>query len=342
MKFHEKITLDDILIVPGYSEIETRKNIDISNWLGKDIHCDIPIISSPMTTISEEKMCIEMYYNGGLGILHRFNSIKEQCKMVERIKKVNNNILFGAAIGVKKEDIERAIKLYQYEVVFIVIDIAHAHSILVERMIKSLRDSGIGCHIMAGSIATKQAYIDLCQWGVDSVKVGIGPGSICQTRAKTGCGYPLAASLIEIVEEKKNLNIPICVDGGMKTPGDITKCLALGADFIITGRLLTGTDETPGEIITKNNKKYKLYAGMASKVVQNNKKDKTYSIEGVSKLVKYKGSVKNVIENIVQNIKSGFSYVGANNLKELREKAKFVRISQASYLEGLPHIKFVK
>ncbi len=333
------LTFDDILLVPQYSDVKSRSEINIGNNLDDNLHLSLPIIASPMDTVCESSMANQMSNNGGLGIIHRYNTIGEQVEHVRKSKENNDNII-GAAVGVSDDCEERALALYDAGANVICIDIAHGHHILMKRALLVLKDMfGDSMHIMAGNVATKEAVCDLAKWGADSIRVGIGGGSICSTRIQTGHGVPNLAAIMDCSSAKLDRPVPLIADGGIKNPGDIVKALALGADFVMIGSLLAGTVETPGEIIySKDNSRFKAYRGMASKDAQMNWRGRVSSLEGVSTFVPLRGSAADILQDMERSIRSGFSYSGAHNIKEFREKANFVMQTSAGLQESRTHI----
>lgn len=334
----EALTYDDVLLVPQYSDIESRKEIDISSVLDNKIELSSPIISSPMDTVTEDSMAIAMSASGGMGIVHRYNDIDEQVSLIENLCKagVKNP---AAAIGVTGDFLDRATALYDAGTKILCVDIAHGHHALMKDTLRQLREVfGSEVHLMAGNVATKDGYDALVDWGADSVRCNIGGGSICSTRIQTGHGVPGLQTIFDCAAS--NRDVPIIADGGIKNSGDIVKALAAGADFIMVGSLLAGTDETPGVVVTeRGGKSYKLYRGMASREAQNAWRGRlTSAPEGVSTTVPYRGPVADILYNLNMGIRSGFSYSGARSLTEFQARAKFVRQTNASQVESGTHI----
>jgi len=329
----EMLAFDDVLLVPQYSEIESRANVNLNQNLDSNIKLKIPIISSPMDTVTGAEMAQAISGLGGLGIIHRYNTIEEQAAMVRKVSG-----LVGAAIGITGDFEERSTALYDAGARVLCLDVAHGHHVLMERALKTLKDIyGNDVHLMAGNVATLEGFNDLADWGADSVRCGIGGGSICTTRIQTGHGLPGLATIFECAQSDRDAKI--IIDGGIKNSGDIVKALASGADFVLLGSLLSGTDETPGEVfVGPSGGLLKDYRGMASAAAQNNWRSKVASHEGVVSTVPYKGPVKEVLGELERGIRSGLSYSGANNLKELRHKAVFCKQSDASKYESTPHI----
>ena len=335
-----KLAFDDVLLEPQYSEIGSRSLIDTCSELHLDCELKIPIIASPMDTVTSTDMAIAMHRHGGLGVIHRYNSIREQVELI-RGTYIGGMCNAGAAVGIAGDYLERALELVKAGVNIICVDAAHGHHVHMKKTIMQLRKYlGYNIHIMAGNVATAAGFQDLVDWGADSIRVGIGGGSICTTRIQTGHGVPTFQSILDCADYARTSGVKLIADGGIKNSGDIVKALAGGADFVIVGSLLAGTDESPGEVITDLNtgKKYKKYRGMASFEAQEDFKGASYHVEGVSSRAPYRGPVGEVINKLSAGIRSGFSYSGAINLEELRERAKFIRQSDCSTRESTAHI----
>jgi IMP dehydrogenase len=335
MNNRESLCFDDVLIVPQFSDIISRKHIDIGGTLS-DIKFSLPIISAPMDTVTESAMVNVMEKHGGLGIIHRYNTIDEQVKMVYRsINAGTKNI--GAAIGVTNDFIDRATALCDAGVKIICVDVAHGHHVMVRHALEVLRNTfGTTVHIVAGNVATLKGFNDLADWGADSIRVGIGGGSICSTRIQTGHGIPTLQSVIECSQSDRDAKI--IADGGIKSSGDIVKALAAGADFVIIGSLLAGTTQAPGEVFYRGGEKFKSYRGMASKEAQKDWRGAASSLEGISAVVPFKGSAGAILNELKRGIRSGLSYTGARDLLKLRAKAQFIKQSAAAQIEGSTHI----
>jgi len=329
------LSFDDVLLVPQYSDIESRTVLSTKNSLG-DIGLDLPIISSPMDTVTELDMLVAMEMNGGLGIIHRYNSVDDQSKLVKQAKVVEvNNV--GAAIGVTGDYLERAQALVEAGANVLCVDVAHGHHSMMKTALASLRKVfGNSVHIMAGNVATGEGACALAEWGADSVRVGVGGGSICSTRLVSGHGVPTFQTVMDCVEA--GCPIPIIADGGMKTSGDIVKALAAGADFVMLGSMLAGTDQAPGQVFDAGNKKYKVYRGMASSEAQINWRGKTSTPEGISTTIPYKGDVNTILADLKGGIQSGMSYSGARTINDLQAKARFVQQTTAGQAESFTHI----
>ena len=330
------ITFDDVLLEPQFSDIRSRSKVDISSKLTEDILLTLPIISAPMNTVTESHMAIAMANAGGLGIIHRYNSIEGQVSIVSAVVSAVDTPV-GAAIGTTGDFMDRATALYDAGARILCVDIAHGHHILMkEALLELRREFYNSVHIVAGNVATLKAFNDLADWGADSIKVGVGGGSICSTRILTGHGVPTLQSVLDC--SRSDRDAKLIADGGIKNSGDMVKALAMGADFVMSGSLLAGTTETPGESFLKNGVRYKVYQGMASKEAQITWKGTYASIEGVTHSVPFRGSVKPVLRDLENGIRSGFSYSGALNLRELQTKAQFVKQTSAGHYESNTHI----
>lgn len=336
-KMYTALSFDDVLLEPQFSEIESRSIIDIGNHLGNHYYA-LPVISAPMDTVTEVEMAKEMVCSGGLGIIHRYNTIDAQVKLCKELCKGKPHPQVGAAIGVTGDYLERAQALIEAGVEIICVDVAHGHHSLMKDALKILRQKFYQIHIMAGNVATPQAFRDLANWGANSIKVGIGGGSICSTRLQTGHGIPTLQSVMDCKMASAESKVKLIADGGIKTSGDIVKALAAGADFVMVGSLLAGTREAPGSLFHTETGPVKIYRGMASKEAQKDWKGKYSSNEGISTTIPYRGSVLNILSDLEKGITSGFSYSGVRNLLALQNRAKFVQQTNAGHKESRAHI----
>ena len=335
----EVFTYDDLLLVPQYSDIRSREEVSIETDLDDRIHLTIPIIASPMDTVSEEDTAVSMGYAGGVAVIHRYNSIEEQTGIIASIISAEEDCLVGAAIGVTGDYLERALALYAAEVDFICLDVAHGHSILMKEALETLRKKlPEDLHIMAGNVATVEGFNDLADWGANSIRCNIGGGSICTTRIQTGHGVPGLQTILDCARSDRNAKI--IADGGLKNSGDIVKALAAGADAVMLGSLLAGTSESPGRLFrSATGELRKEYRGMASAEAQMAWRGKVSSLEGVAHSVPFRGSLYTILEDLERGIRSGLSYSGARSIKELQAKAQWIRQTGASQVESSAHIK---
>lgn len=343
--FREALTYDDVLLEPQFSDIESRKEVNIGNWLDEErgLWFNLPLIASPMDTVCEDKMAITIGKMGGLGIVHRYNTIDKQCEIAEIISNEIPTSKFGCAIGITGDYLERAEALVEGGVKILCLDVAHGDHVLMKNALITLREKlGNDVHLMAGNVATLEGVDNLASWGANSIRVGIGGGSICSTRIQTGHGVPSLDSVIQCT--RTNYNVAIIADGGIKTSGDIVKALAARADFAMLGSILAGSSDTPGEVFVsaRNGDATKVYRGMASKDAQMDWRGKSSSLEGISTTIPYKGETSEIINQLENGIRSGFSYSGARTINQLWYKARFVKQTSAGTRESDTHILYKK
>jgi len=342
----EALTFDDVTMAPKYSEV-LPSEVDTSAKLSKNLILKIPLLSSAMDTVTESKMAIAIAKAGGIGVIHRNLDIKKQIQEIKKVKK--QKLLVGAAVGAGPLELKRAKAILNENIDLIVVDTAHGHSKKVAEIIKAIKKMKTKkTTLCAGNIATAEAAKFLIKLGVDIVKVGIGPGSICTTRLVAGIGVPQLSAIIEVKKGVKNKKIKIISDGGIKYSGDIAKALSAGADAVMIGSLFAGSLETPGKLIKKNNKLYKSFRGMGSvgamnkgsadRYFQTKQKDTSkYVPEGVEGFVKYKGNVKSIIYKLIGGLKSSMGYLGAKKITFLKNKPNFVKITKAGFYESMVH-----
>jgi len=351
------LTYDDILLVPKYSEIETRSSINLATLVSRRYGILRPYVASCMDTVCEYKMAIKMVELGGVGCIHRFMSVDEQCEQVSKVLEfITTNHMYEewgvmyddwhseikdipvmAAVGVNDSDIERAQRLVNCGANIILIDVAHGHHKNVKKMIQLLRDVlPEKVDIIAGNISTEESALDLCEWGADGLRVGIGGGSLCTTRIQTGHGVPNVTSIIDCV---KGAKVPVMADGGIRSSGDIAKALSVGADCVMLGSLLAGTKESPGKIVEKSNGSlFKRYRGSASLETKSTHGQSTRHVEGESTLIPFKGSVDFIIEKLTDGVKSALSYSGSDTIKNFQLKSEVIEITPSGMLESKPHL----
>jgi len=471
LELKEGLTFDDVLLVPKYSDITSRSQTDLTTKLSRNISINIPFVSANMDTVTESTMAVVIARAGGIGIIHRFLTIKEQAHEVLKVKRsgsimienpysitsdksvqdaldyandmeisgllvvdsnskligiiterdllfadpkfriedvmtkdvvtakfgvsldeskeilhkhrieklpivddsglvkglitskdITNNAdfpnaskdkkgrpLVGAAVGVKGDFLERSESLLEAGVDVLVVDIAHGHSENAMSTIRNIKKAFPNCELIAGNTATAQGAEDLIKAGVDAVKVGVGSGSICITRVITGSGVPQLTAVMDCAKVGKEYGIPIISDGGTRTSGDATKALASGASSVMIGSMLGGTDESPGTVLTKNGKRFKVYRGMASLAASIGRKSKEtgfisldddlndYVAEGVEAMVPYKGTVTDILKQLTGGVRSGLSYCGAHTITQMQENAEFIKMSRAGFTESQPH-----
>ena len=342
----EALTFDDVLLEPKYSDIlpsDTNTNIKLST----NLKLKIPLLSSAMDTVTESKMAISIAKAGGIGVIHRNLSVDDQIKEVRKVK--SKKLLVGSAIGVSNTEFERAKKIIKQDIDLLVIDTAHGHSKKVEDIIKKIKKiKSNKTALCAGNIATFEAAKFLINLGVDILKVGIGPGSICTTRIVAGIGVPQITAILEAKKARKDKKISIIADGGIKFSGDIVKALVAGADAVMIGSLFAGSKETPGKIFKFKGKQYKGFRGMGSigamnkgsadRYFQKKQSDNSkYVPEGVEGLVKYKGPVDKIIFQLMGGLKSSMGYLGSKDIITLKKNNKFVKITKAGFYESMVH-----
>jgi len=453
------LTFDDVLLVPVPSRVSSRKDTDISSNLTPNIKLSIPLISANMDTVTGSAMAIAMAKLGGVGVIHRFNTINEQVEEVVRVKREQNVVILnpytvslddtlakvkqiaiekgvsgfpvvngkklvgiitkrdyifekddskkvrelmtkepitasygisteeakrilskkkveklllvgkhgelkgmitakdimlseqgngvtkdkrgrlvvGAAVGIVGDHKERAKALVDAGADFIVVDVANGYLQKVADTVRYIK-SNYDIDVIAGNVATKEGVVQLAKAGADAIKIGIGPGGACLTRTVAGVGYPQLSAIIDC----SGADVPIIADGGIKKSADLSKAIAAGVDTVMVGSLLAGTDESPGSIVTKENRNYKLYRGMASISAYADKTSKLneivdiegYTPEGTEMLVEYKGSAVKIVNNLVNGLRSAMTYLNARNLKEFREHANFVKLTEAGMKES--------
>ena len=466
------LTYDDVLLVPQYSDVASRRKLSTQTRLTRKIILQAPVVSANMDTVTESVMAITMAREGGIGIIHRFMTIDEQVRQIDRVKKAESfvvenpialtvshtvgdvkkiveetytggilvldsheclvgiittrDLLFekdsrkllseimtrdvvsappdttleqaekilhqhrieklplvdsngklaglitlkdimkiseypkatkdsrgrlavGAAVGVKSTEIKRVERLLEAGADCIVVDIAHGDSRLEMDIIKTIRKQFASAQIIGGNVATAEGTQRLIDAGVDAVKVGVGPGSICITRIVAGAGVPQLTAVMNCAQVARPQNIPLIADGGIRASGDVVKALAAGASSVMIGSLLAGTDESPGLLMTRKGHRYKVSRGMASlqanvarkvregegEITQEEIED--YVSEGVEAAVPYRGSAREMLSQLIGGLQSGMSYTNAHTIDELYENAVFTRVTDVGLAESRPH-----
>lgn len=356
------LTFDDVLLIPAKSDVLPNE-VDLSVQLAKNIKLQVPFLSAGMDTVTENSMAIAMALQGGMGVIHKNMTIQDQAGEVATVKGVDltgnfdraavddqKRLLVAAAVGVTSDTFDRAQALLDAGADAIVIDTAHGHSAGVLRKIKEIRDHFPDATLIAGNVATGEGAQALYEAGVDVVKVGIGPGSICTTRVVAGVGVPQITAIYDAAAVARKYGKTIIADGGIKYSGDIVKALAAGGNAVMLGSMFSGTTEAPGEIFEDNGKKYKSYRGMGSMAAMSqshgssdryfqggvNEANKLVP-EGIEARVEYKGDVSDIIFQLVGGLRSGMGYTGAGTIQALIDNAQFVQISNAGLVESHPH-----
>lgn len=341
----DALCFDDILLVPRRSSVPSRHSVNTQMYIGRGsriIKLDFPIIAAPMDTVCDTDMCIAMGKAGGMGILHRYMSYEDQLKKAKSL--VNLEIIFGVAIASNNGFIRHAKDLVDAGVRLLLVDTANGHGSYAVDAVRELRAKFPDVHIMAGNVATSDGFARLAAAGADSIRVGIGGGSACTTRLVSGHGIPTLASIMDCDNWKEKYaehgidECSIIADGGIRNSGDMVKAFAAGADAVMIGSMLAGTDEAPGNVFTDGDgRTVKAFRGMASAEAQKDASGNVSVAEGVSTTVPYKGPVNHILDNIRGGIGSGCSYSGVHNIFELSSFAKYVKVGPSSLGESKPH-----
>ncbi|MBC7463908.1 MAG: IMP dehydrogenase [Actinobacteria bacterium] len=343
------LTYDDVLLLPDASDV-VPSEVDTSTRLTRNISLKIPLASSAMDTVTESEMAIAMAKAGGIGIIHRNLPIEAQ---VTHVKLVKNVGLAGAAVGVGEDGFARAQALIEAGVDVVVVDTAHGHHRAVLESIARIKKFSPTTQVIGGNIATRAGAQALINAGADAVKVGVGPGSICTTRVVAGVGVPQITAIMEASKACGKAGIPLIADGGLQYSGDIVKALVAGADSVMLGSLLAGCDESPGELVEIDGRKYKAYRGMGSLSAMQSREKKSYSKdrymqddvlsddklvpEGIEGKVIYRGSLASVVQQLVGGLRAGMGYAGAPDIAYLRREGRLIQITSAGLQESHPH-----
>lgn len=349
MEVKVALSFDDVLLIPQHSEIASRKDPSTVINLSKNVTLQIPIISSCMDTVTGTEMAIAMWKMGGLGIIHRYNTIQEQIDMLVNVFAVGANC--AIAIGATGDFFERAKTLVDHGANILCIDVAHGDSMLVENAIKVLRSNFTNnLTIIAGNVATGPGCERLINAGADAIRCGIGGGSLCTTRIITAHGIP---TLQTIMDCKEYLYVHgykdycLLADGGIRNSGDLVKSIAAGANAVILGQLLAATTESPGKLIETRDRDntpicYKKYRGMASYQAQADWRPETRNNivpEGEETILEYKGNMDKIINRLVGGLRSGMTYSNAMTIQDLQYNARFIQITSSGLQESKPHAK---
>ncbi len=350
----EALTFDDVLLLPAESLV-LPKDVDLKTKLTRDITLNIPLLSAAMDTVTEARLAIAIAQEGGLGIIHKNMTIEQQASEVLKVKKFESGVgkdplRVGAAVGAGVESNERIAALLSAGVDILVVDTAHGHSKGVIERVRWIKKNYPHVPVIAGNIATAQAAKALADAGVDAVKVGIGPGSICTTRIVTGVGVPQITAISNVSEALHKTHIGVIADGGIRYFGDVCKAIAAGASAVMIGSLFAGTEEAPGEVELYQGRSYKAYRGMGSlgAMAQRNGSSDRYFQEGMTaadKLVPegiegrvpYKGNLMTVVNQLMGGLRSGMGYTGCANIEKLRTQAEFIRVTSSGVRESHVH-----
>lgn len=346
----EGLSFDDVLIVPNqHCEIGSRKDPDVSVVLDeeRDLVLSEPVIASPMDTVASPELLGAMSAAGTFGIMHRYGSYRDQVETVAAARElalaeramVFENDLFAVSIGSKDafcDDLDELLDC----VSIVCVDVANGDSVDSVNMVRNLRRYQPNLHIIAGNVATPQGFHRLCEAGADSIRVGIGPGSACSTRTMTGIGVPQLTAIMWCREIADNYNVKLIADGGIRTPADLSKAMAAGADIAMLGSAFAGSAESPGDVFEdENGRLVKKFRGMASEAAQRSRGTKGKIVpEGVEGTVPYRGTVRDVIDFYVGGLRSSMTYVNARNLDEYWMNTEFMKVSKAAVVESNPHL----
>ena len=334
----EALCFDDILLVPQSSDIKSRKDINLR--MG---YYDLPIVSSPMDTVTGWEMAAHISKAGGLGIIHRYMNTAERINQTlmaisgaggDRIACYGIGVAISAKEAMDSQFIEDIIST---GAMWVCIDTANGHGDACALAVRSLKSRYPKLKVMAGNVSTKEGFARLARMGADAVRVGIGGGATCTTRLVSGHGVPTLQSIIDCYEFKgeNNIDTLIIADGGIKNTGDMVKAFAAGSNMVMLGSMLAGTDESPGEIRDG----HKVFRGMASENAQMNWRGEVSVAEGISTMIPYKGSVLKIIEEIKGGLGSGCSYSGVPALGDLVYESQYIKVSALSRAETIPHAK---
>lgn len=352
------LTFDDVLLVPAYSEVLPRE-VSTKARFTRNISLNIPIVSAAMDTVSEKAMAIMLARKGGISVVHKNMGIEAQARQIREVKEypaegdkipcldAKGRLRVAAGVGITADVLDRVTALVEAGVDAIVLDSAHGDSHGVVEALRKIKAVYPELDTVVGNIATAEAAVRLIEAGADSLKVGIGPGSICTTRIIAGVGVPQISAIYDVAKAAEGSGVPVIADGGLRYSGDIVKALAAGGDSVMIGSMFAGTDEAPGEIFEENGRKFKSYRGMGSvDAMKAGSRDRYFQDgedstkklvpEGVVARVPYKGSVGDIIYQLVGGIRSGMGYCGAADIDALHT-ARFVRITANGLVENHPH-----
>jgi IMP dehydrogenase len=327
MEIRSGLSYGDALLVPQRSAVDSRSDVDLSTSLTPGLDLDIPLVSAAMDTVTEAETATALGDLGGLGVIHRFLPVADQAEQVRRVAADGNPV--AAAVGIDEDYLERSGAILEAGGDAVVLDVAHGHMERALDAVAAIR-AEYDPEIVAGNVVTPAAVEDLYTAGADCVKVGVGPGSHCTTRAVAGAGYPQLTAVDECADRAHELGITIMADGGITGSGDAAKALLAGADTVMMGGFFAGTDEAPGRVVSRNGERFKRSRGMASTAANDDREDKEIDVdagEGVEALTPYKGPLGPLTEEFLQGVRSGLSYCGGHTIPEARANAVFVQVS---------------
>ena len=339
------LSFDDVLLVPKLSDIPSRNEVSLRTYIFEDLELDLPILSANMASVSAEEMVLAMADAGGLGVLDRTTIPPHVSAAICKDARANNKLVV-ASIGATGDEGDY---LLDHHASTLCIDVAHGHHAAVAQTARRLLTKYSAARLIVGNIATAQAADYLYQTitkgeydlgGRLAFKIGVGSGSLCSTRIRTGFGVPTFQSVLDIAREMEGSGVHLIADGGIKNSGDIVKCLAAGADAVMLGSLLAGTREAPGDIVKddRTGEKYKVYRGSASFGIKEKHKGSVSYVEGAETLVPYKGSVVPILTSLAEGIRSGLSYNGSRDIFDLQVTHEFTQVTPAGAAESQPHL----
>ncbi|WP_248919925.1 IMP dehydrogenase [Pseudomonas entomophila] len=361
--FRKGYVFDDVLLVPKKTHLASRKEADIGVELKGLGRLSVPIISANTQWCTEDRMAMEMARMGGLGIVHRMCSIEDQVAFVHAVKSApvtqrepdfaptldsQGRLKVGGSIGIVDDYLQRAAGLAACDVDFLTLDIAHGHSTHAIAAIANVKERLGDIPIVAGNVATPEGVLDLAKAGASVIKVGIGPGSVCTTRSVTGAGVPQLTAILECAAAAKEAGVSVIADGGIRSSGDIVKALAAGAQAVMLGRMLAGTDESAAQLLEVSGKRFKLTRGFVTfgtnlelKRLQGQKITEEqllrYVPEGIEACFEYAGPLRAYLYQLIGGVQSGFSYCGASDYPQLLERHEFIEVSVQTSQESRPH-----
>lgn len=322
------LSYDDVLLVPQRSPVDSRRDVDLGTNLTGDIELDVPVLSSPMDTVTEAELAVALSRAGGFGTIHRFSTVEEQANEVREVTAAGQPV--GAALGIDEDVLDRAEAVVAAGADCLMVDVAHGHLEKCLDAVGRVREAFPETPLVAGNVVTTDGVADLHAAGADCVKVGVGPGSHCTTREVAGVGVPQFTAVRECARAAREHGIRIIADGGVRSSGDAVKALLAGADTVMMGSFFAGTDESPAELVEHDGRTYARSRGLASEAAGEARTDKLEDVtaeEGVEGLSPYRGPVAEAVAEFAAGIRSGLSYCGGHDVRAARENAEFVRVT---------------
>ena len=335
------LSYGDVLLVPKRSPVDSRSDVDLSTRLTPDLRIGRPLLSAPMETVTGAELAVALDDVGGFGTVHRFMTVGEQAQAVETATDAGARV--GAAVGIDDDPLARTEAVLEAGADCVMVDVAHGH---MERCLDTVRAirREFDPELVAGNVATAAGVRDLHAAGADGVKVGVGPGSVCETREVAGAGVPQLTAISDCARAACDLGATTVADGGIRSSGDAVKALMAGADTVMMGSFFAGTTEAPGEVVVRDGVRYKRYRGMATTEANEARSDKDAdeaapaADEGGNSLAPHKGALADLVEEFAAGIRSGLSYCGGHTIAAARENAEFVRVAgSAKRREGVHH-----